>query len=56
MSVSALLQALQILEPLIEELVRALVKGETPDFVKTLPDPLRSRVALNAKKTLGRSQ
>lgn len=50
--VQCILQALQILAPLIEELVNSLASGETPDFVSTLPEPLQSRVALNVRQAL----
>ena len=50
MSVAAVLQALAILAPLVEELVKSLANGTTPSFVNTLPDPLRSRVALNIRE------
>ena len=50
--VIAVLQALQILAPLVEELVVAFTKGQAPDFVSTLPEPLRSRVALNVRQAL----
>jgi hypothetical protein len=48
--VSSVLQVIQILAPLIEETVKAISEGKVPDFVQTLPSPLRSRVALEAKK------
>jgi hypothetical protein len=48
--VSSVLQVIQILAPLIEETVKAISAGKVPDFVQTLPSPLRSRVALEAKK------
>jgi len=54
MSVAVVLQAIQVLWPLIEELVKALTSGTTPEFLTTLPEPLRSRVALNARKAAGK--
>ena len=49
-TVIAILQALQILAPLVEEVVKAITTGTTPNFLATLPDPLRSRVALNLRE------
>lgn len=51
-TVISVLQAAQILAPLIEKLIDALSKGQIPDFVSTLPDPLKSRIALEARKAL----
>ena len=47
------LQALQILWPIVEELIRAIQAGKVEEFVQTIPKPLRSRVALNAREVLG---
>lgn len=47
------LQAIQILWPLIEALIKAIQTNKVPEFVSTIPTPLRSRVALNARKVLG---
>lgn len=49
-TVTAILRALQILAPLIEEIVNAFRTGKAPDFIQALPSPLASRVALNARK------
>jgi hypothetical protein len=51
-AVTAVLQAIQILAPLVEELVAALAKGKLPDFLDALPAEMRSRVHLEAKKAL----
>jgi hypothetical protein len=47
------LQALQIAWPIIEALIKAIQAGKVDDFILTIPSPLRSRVALNARKVLG---
>ena len=52
--VLGVLQALQILAPLIEELVTSLSNGKTPDFLSALPEPLKSRVALNVREHLNK--
>lgn len=49
-AVGTTLQALTVLAPLVEEVVKALSRGKLPDFVLTLPSPLKSEVALAAKK------
>ena len=49
-TLSIVLKALSILEPLIEELIKCLGTGQTPDFIGTLPSTLKSRVALNLRK------
>jgi hypothetical protein len=52
-TLTVILQAIQILEPLISDLVKAIQGGTVDKFVSTIPKPLRSRVALNARKVLG---
>lgn len=47
-----ILRAIEILVPLIEDVVNALRSNQMPDFVRTLPEPSRARVALNARKAL----
>lgn len=49
-TLTIVLKALSILEPLIEELIKCLASGQTPDFIGTLPTTLRSRVVLNLRK------
>ena len=49
-TIGLILKAVEILAPLVEDLVKALSKGEMPAFVTTLPSPLKSEVALAAKK------
>lgn len=49
---ATVLQAIQILAPLIEDLVSAISAGRVDEFLTTIPSPLRSRVALNARKVL----
>lgn len=51
-ALTLIIQAIEVLAPLIEETVKALSEGRAPDFAAHLPDPLASRVALNAKKAL----
>ena len=51
-TLTLIIQAIEVLAPLIEETVKALSEGRAPEFASQLPDPLRSRVALNAKKAL----
>jgi hypothetical protein len=50
---SVALQAIQILWPIVEELVKAIKGGTVAEFITVIPSPLRSRVALNARKVLG---
>ena len=50
-ALSVVLQALSILEPLIEEIIRCLGTGQSPEFLNTLPSTLKSRVALNLRKS-----
>jgi hypothetical protein len=50
---SVALQAIQILWPVVEALIVAIQRKEVDTFVTTIPSPLRSRVALNARKVLG---
>ena len=50
MPITVVLQAITVLWPIVEEIVKALASGSTPEFVTTLPDTLRSRVALNLRK------
>jgi hypothetical protein len=52
-ALAVILQAIQILEPLISDLVKAIQNDSVDTFVSTIPKPLRSRVALNARKVLG---
>ena len=52
-ALTLILQAIQILEPLISDLVKAIQNDTVSEFVNTIPKPLRSRVALNARKILG---
>jgi hypothetical protein len=52
-TIALILQAVQILEPLISDLAKAIQGGTVAEFVSTIPKPLRSRVALNARKVLG---
>ena len=52
-TLAVILQAVQILEPLIADLAKAIQGGTVTEFVNTIPKPLRSRVALNARKVLG---
>lgn len=49
---SVALQAIQILWPVVEALIEATHDGTVEEFVTTIPSPLRSRVALNARKIL----
>jgi hypothetical protein len=49
---SVALQAIQILWPIVEELIKAIQGGTVDKFITTIPSPLRSRVALNARKVL----
>lgn len=50
---SVALQAIQILWPMVEALIVAIQRKEVDNFVTMIPSPLRSRVALNARKVLG---
>ena len=52
--VLSVVQAIQILAPLVEELIAALAQGKLPAFVETLPAEMRSRVHLEAKKALSK--
>jgi hypothetical protein len=47
-AVALIIQALQILAPLVEDIVKALSTGKMPDFVSTLPDPQKLRVKVAA--------
>jgi hypothetical protein len=51
-TITLILQAVQILEPLIADLVKAIQGGTVDTFISTIPKPLRSRVVLNARKVL----
>jgi hypothetical protein len=50
MSVSEVAKAVQVLAPLVEQVVTAIRGGETPEFLTSLPDTLRSRVTLELIK------
>jgi hypothetical protein len=50
MSVSEVAKAVQVLAPLVEQVVTAIRSGETPEFLTSLPDTLRSRVTLELIK------
>lgn len=47
-TISLIVKAVEILEPLVEEIVKALQSGKLPDFVATLPDPQALRVKIAA--------
>lgn len=51
---SVVLQAIQILWPMVEELIKAIGNGSVDEFVTKIPHPLRSEVALNAREVLGK--
>lgn len=51
---SVALQAIQILWPVVEALIAAIQNDMVDKFVTTIPSPLRSRVALNARKVLAK--
>ena len=49
-TVLAVAKAIEVLEPLIVQTVEYLQGGEKPAFMTTLPDVLKSRIALNLTK------
>jgi hypothetical protein len=50
MSVDKVLQAITVLKPLVDEVVEYLSGGPEPKFMATLPDRLKSEIALAARK------
>lgn len=48
--VSAIIRAIEILEPLVAQTVEWLQGGVKPEFMTTLPPVARSRIAYNASR------
>lgn len=53
MSLARILKAVEVLAPLIEQVVLYLEGGKKPEFLETLPEVLRSEVALKARRARG---
>ena len=49
-TILAVAKAIEILEPLVVQTVEYLQGGDKPAFMTTLPDTLKSRIALNLTK------
>lgn len=48
--VSAIIRAMEILEPIVTQTVEWLQGGVKPEFVSTLPPVAKSRIAYNATR------
>lgn len=48
--VTAILRAIEILEPLVTQTVEWIQGGVKPEFMSTLPPVARSRIAYNATR------
>lgn len=46
--ITEILKAVEVLAPLIEQTITYLRGGEIPEFMQSLPSPLKSRIAYNA--------
>jgi len=53
MSLTNVLKAVEVLAPLVEQVVQYIQGGERPAFFETLPEVLRSEVALKARRARG---
>lgn len=50
MSLTNVLKAVEVLAPLVEQVVAHLQGGPKPEFFETLPETMRSEVALKARR------